>query len=242
MFDKLFSPIKIKDMELPHRIILPAMGTKFSGNDSYVTDKLIEHKDEYVYFRSDHHWTMLGAYYAYCEFAESRGFEPTHLEDFKHSVINEEYRGAMYQFTLDERVRSFVDTLNIYVTQKPHTMTVYYATGGFLKFDTCIPTQISKHYSTLIGGDNPYTVINIPENPQDKSILVFKDSFGNAMIPFLCEHYGNIHVVDPRYAEFTLTEFFADQKFSDILFLNNIQSVNSSSWAKLYLKLIGIES
>jgi len=102
------------------------------------------------------------------------------------------------------------DTLIIYTPQKEHSMTVYYATGGFKTYDSCIPTQISRSYTTIIGGDNPYTVINVPENPQDQNILVFKDSFGNAMIPYLVEHYGNIHIVDPRYAEFNITEFFKD--------------------------------
>jgi len=259
-YGKLFKGTDINVLIAPCSAIIiddPAIAPKISNqskaltNSGFLFDRsinyinaaetMLEHKNEYVYFKSDHHWTMLGAYYAYCEFAKSKGFEPVKLEDMEASVLNDTYRGAMYQFTLDERVKSFTDTLIIYTPKKEHSMTVYYATGGFKTYSSCIPTQISRSYTTLIGGDNPYTIINVPENPQDKNILVLKDSFGNAMIPFLTEHYGNIHVVDPRYAEFNITEFFKDQTISDILFLNNIQSVNSSSWAKLYLKLVGIE-
>jgi len=259
-YGKLFKKTDINVLIAPCSAIIiddPAIASKISNqtkaltNSGFLFDKsinfvnvaetMLEHKNEYVYFKSDHHWTMLGAYYAYCEFAASKGFEPVKLENMNASVLNDTYRGAMYQFTLDERVKNFTDTLIIYTPQKEHSMTVYYATGGFKTYDSCIPTQISRSYTTIIGGDNPYTVINVPENPQDQNILVFKDSFGNAMIPYLVEHYGNIHIVDPRYAEFNITEFFKDQNISDILFLNNIQSVNSSAWARLYLKLVGIE-
>ena len=51
-------------------------------------------------------------------------------------------------------------------------------------------------------GDNPYAVIHVPENPQDKSILVIKDSYGNAFVPYLTEHYGNIVVVYPSQLSF----------------------------------------
>jgi len=206
-----------------------------------ICDLMVEHKDEYLYFRSDHHWTTLGAYYAYKAFAESKGFEPTDISDFEKVELNPSYRGTMYQYTMDERVKDFRDVLDIYMPTKEHTMTIYFSTGGSASYKTCILSHISQGYGALIGSDNPYTIINVPENPQDLSILVFKDSFGNAMIPYLCEHYGNIHVVDPRYAEFKITELLEGQKISDILFLNNIQSVNSSSWARLYLKLAGVE-
>ncbi|MGM9624822.1 MAG: DHHW family protein [Eubacteriales bacterium] len=91
-------------------------------------------------------------------------------------------------------------------------------------------------------GDNPYTVINVPDNPQDRNVLVLKDSFGNALVPYLCEHYGNIFVVDLRYLKENLYDLFKDAGLTDILFVNNVQAANTSAWYRMYLKAVGVES
>ena len=94
---------------------------------------------------------------------------------------------------------------------------------------------------SFIAGDNPYTVINVPENPQDKNILVLKDSFGNAFVPYLCEHYGNIIVVDVRYTDMNVYEHLKDYGLTDIVFVNNVQAALSTTWSKMYLKAVGVE-
>ena len=79
----------------------------------------------------------------------------------------------------------------------------------------------------------------MPENPQDKSILVFKDSYGDAFVPFLTAHYGNIFVIDPRHISMNVLEKFGDYGLSDIVFLNNIQCANQVKWINYYLKAAG---
>jgi hypothetical protein len=118
-------------------------------------------------------------------------------------------------------------------------MTVTSATGTTSTYNSCV-IYGNKTYVTFIAGDNPYTVINVPENPQDKSILVLKDSFGNAFVPYLCEHYGNIIVVDVRYSSFNIYEQLRDYGLTDIVFVNNIQAANSDSWSKMYMKAVGV--
>ncbi len=196
-----------------------------------------DHLDEYLYFRSDHHWTQRGAYYAYAEFVRSVGFEPTPIEEFDVTVIREKYIGSMYGYTNDERVKNYVDTIEAYMPRKACTMTIY---GGFgvSTYNTCIVTSI-KGYPAFIGGDHPYMVINVPENDQDKCIMVIKDSYANAFIPFLTEHYGNIVVVDPRYAgDLNVCEKFADYEFDDILFLVNSSMGNTGAWNRYFAGLI----
>ena len=82
-------------------------------------------------------------------------------------------------------------------------------------------------------------MINVPENPQDRNVLVLKDSYGDAFVPFLCEHYGNIIVADVRYIGFNLYEKLKDYGLTDIIFLNNIQAANSYSWPKMYMSAVG---
>ncbi len=202
---------------------------------------LKEHKNEYLYFKSDHHWTARAAYYAYAAYAESIGLTPTPLEDFGYQTITDSYHGSMYRYTMDERVKSFVDVIEAFLPTKEHTMTVYTKTGGSIKYNNAIYTK-NKTYVAFIAGDNPYTVINVPENPQDFNVLVLKDSFGNAFVPYLCEHYGNIIVVDPRYVDFNIYETWKDYPISDIVFANNIQSPNSASWTRMFLAAVGIST
>ena len=97
----------------------------------------------------------------------------------------------------------------------------------------------SETYSAFLCGDNPYTVINVPENPQDRNILVLKDSYGNAMVPFLAENYGNIIVVDTRYTSMNVCEMLADYDLTDILFINNLEAANSPAWTDMYLRAVG---
>ena len=222
--------------------ILSSMGEQFSDKVNYVNiyDTLYAHKDEYLFFKSDHHWTARGAYYAYCDFARSVGFTPAPLEAFDYEVISDNFHGSMYSFTQDERVLAFSDIIETFTPRQSLTMTVTDSHGGVSEFDTVICKNYGN-YISFIAGDNAYTVINVPENPQDKNILVFKDSYGNAFVPFLTQHYGNIIVIDPRYCSSNIYEMFDDYSLTDILFMNNIQCTNSYSWTKMYFNAVGID-
>ncbi len=204
-----------------------------------VYSEMYAHRDEYLFFKSDHHWTARGAYYAYRAFAESLGFTPTDMADFNYSVINDSYSGSMYTFTKDSRVKSFKDTIEAWVSKKPHTMTITTSYGATNTHQSSVLTNYGN-YVSFIAGDNPYTVINVPENPQDKNILVLKDSFGNAFVPYLCEHFGNIIVGDVRYTDMNVYEHLKDYGLTDIVFVNNVQAALSTTWSKMYLKAVGV--
>ena len=203
-----------------------------------VSSEILAHRDEYLYFRTDHHWTDRGAYYAYKAFAESVGFEPTPIEDFTMLELTDTYQGSMYEYTQSEIVKTFFDTVEAYMPTKQLTMTIHTKQGEVQTYDSAI-MEWSKGYPAFLCGDNPYTVINVPENPQDLNILVMKDSFGNAFVPFLAEHYGNIFVVDARYSDFNIVDTFEGYNFTDVLFVNNIEAASSPAWPTLYLKAVG---
>ncbi|MBQ7929879.1 MAG: hypothetical protein IJ334_02535 [Clostridia bacterium] len=205
-----------------------------------VYSEMYDHRDEYLYFKSDHHWTQRGAYYAYRAFAESVGLEPAELDDFDYGIRNETYSGSMYTYTYDARVKNFVDIIEAFYPRKDLTMTITTMAGSTVTYDSCI-VDTNKTYVTFIAGDNPYTVINVPDNPQDKNVLVLKDSFGNAFIPFLCEHYGNIMVVDVRHSSFNIHDLLGDYGLTDIIFMNNVQAANSAQWSNMYLAAVGVQ-
>ena len=196
-----------------------------------------DHATEYLFYKSDHHWTHRGAYYAYAEFVRSRGMEPTPIEEFEVKILNTKYIGSMAYYTGDDRVKSFYDTVEAYLPTKDCTMTIYGTQWGTIRRNYCIDTAYTNYLAFLMG-DNGYTVINVPENPQDKSILVIKDSYGNAFVPYLTEHYGNIYVVDPRHVSMDILEEFQDKNLTDIVFMTNSQSANNTAWYNYYYKMI----
>ncbi len=220
--------------------MIQKIGSHMDSSINFVNpySEMYEHRDEYLFFKSDHHWTQRGAYYAYSAFAKSVGLEPKPLDEFNYEIRNDSYSGSLYSWTNDERVKNFIDTIEVFNPGKEHTMTVT-SSGGYTNTYNSSIVSFNKTYVTFIAGDNPYTVINVPDNPQEKNILVLKDSFGNAFVPFLCEHYGNIIVVDVRYSNFNIYEQLKDYGLTDIVFVNNAQAV-TSSWAKMYLSAVGV--
>lgn len=211
-------------------------GEKINFVNTY--DEMYAKRGEYIYFKSDHHWTQRGAYYAYKAFVESVGLEAASLDSFDIKILTDSYSGSMYDYTQDERVKSFKDTVEAFMTRKNLTMTVTDRSGTTQSYSEAIMTW-SKSYSAFLCGDNPYTVINVPENPQDRNILVLKDSYGNALVPFLAENYGNIIVVDTRYTQMNVYEMFSDYDLTDILFINNLEAANSPAWTDMYLRAVG---
>ena len=233
---------EVKKKITDQKSALEKMAAHCSESVNFVNtyDSIYGHRDEYLYFKSDHHWTARGAYYAYVAFAESIGLTPTPLDQFDYSIINDNYHGSMYTYTKDDRVLAFRDMVEVFMSRKEMTMTVTMPNGSTATYDSCIRTA-SANYVSFLGGDNPYTVINVPENPQDFNVLVLKDSFGNAFVPFLCEHYGNIIVVDTRYTDMNVYEHLKDYGISDIVFVNNLEAANSTAWSNMYLKAVGVE-
>ncbi len=169
-------------------------------NKINIFDTLVEHIDENIYFRYDHHWTAMGAYYAYVEFCKSNNITPVRLDKLKKVLINSKWQGSIYNSTKDDRIKYATDEVYCYLPRKKHTMTYMDSNDyGTYHRDSCVLTDLNG-YTAFLGGDNPYTVIEMEDNPKDKCILVLKDSYGNALVPFLCEHYGSIVVIDPRFA------------------------------------------
>ncbi len=224
------------------KTILEKMGAHADPSVNFVNvySKMYEHRDEYLFFKSDHHWTGRGAYYAYAAFAESLGFEPTPLDEFEYDILSDSYSGSMYSYTHSPLVATFKDSVEVFYPTKAHTMTITDVNGKTHYFNSSIVSG-HRNYLSFISGDHPYTVINVPENPQDRNIIVLKDSFGNAFVPYLCEHYGNIFVVDVRHTSMNIFEQFADYDITDIVFVNNIQAANSTAWSQMYMKAVGVE-
>ena len=212
---------------------------------------LREHADEYIYFRTDHHWTQLGAYYAYQKFCEAAGFEAVALDRFQTGVY-ENFVGSMYTFTKgypqSETLYNNPDTLTYYLPIY-ETHAKYYADASLQNgvavsvVYTQLPESTTNKYLCYIGGDTPVCVIE--SAAEGGTCIVLKESYGNAFVPFLTSHYSKIIVIDPR--EFNrdgkpsldLASFAAEQGIDDLIVITYPYMINNTSYIAWLNRLAG---
>ena len=191
-----------------------------------VFDALKSHANEYLYFRTDHHWTQLGAYYAYVEFCKVRGFEPVALDQFDKQEYTG-YLGSFYTDTQSGALAANPDTVEAYFPQADTTLNATQDDGTVLENwpliadgDTYGETM---KYLIFAAGDQPYEEITNNDMAEGPSCIVVKESFGNCFIPFLVNHYKNVYVVDYRHYEAgTVTQLAQEKGVDDVLLLSNI--------------------
>jgi hypothetical protein len=222
--------------------VLDDMASVMYGDVNYINlrSTFEKHRGEYLFFKSDFHWTQLAAYYTYCEYAKSIGLTPTPLSAFEDRVLTTEFIGLTNHYAKDDRVNTFYDTLHAYMPRKKHTYTIYYDAEKNIKgqYDTCVHTNIET-YSCFLIGDQPYAEIVVPENDQSKVALVIKESSGNAFVPFLIEHYGKIIVIDPRHIDIDIRPLVKNEGVDDIILFATASTSNGDAYCNYYLKLIG---
>ncbi len=229
--DELFSDIPGSDQAQAEKDILAGMGQNVKTIPLH--DVMMSHRTEYIYFRTDHHWTALGAYYAYVQFCTAKGITPHNLSDYEVS----QFPGFLGSFYNDggkpDAMKNDPDTVNAYHPVSA-TASMKYGdnenstlTGGQVIFDESTASASLK-YGTFIMGDNPFTVIENPEVSNGESCIVVKESFGNAFVPFLVDHYQTVYVVDYRYYSGSVTQLARDKGVKDVLFVNNLSAIRGS--------------
>ena len=212
------------------------------------------HTDEYIFFRTDHHWTQLGAYYAYTAFCEAAGFEAVELSEFETGRYDT-FLGSMYTFTSgypqNQTLKDNPDYLDYYLPVV-ETHAKYYANAELQNgvpvsvVYTKLDNSVSNKYLCFIGGDTPVCVIetDVADGP---TCIMLKESYGNAFAPFLTSHYSKIIVIDPR--EFNrdgkpsldLAAFAAEQQIDDLIVINYPYMINSSYYVSWLNRLVGAD-
>lgn len=201
-----------------------------------VYDELNLHKDDYIYFRTDHHWTALGAYYGYRAFAKSAGFSPISLDSYETAQV-EGYLGSSYTKTLNPDLLKNPDTIHLYFPINEYEYTMYY------KYHTETPDIIDmsfadgerdKYLMFMSTGGASWSLIKTDVS-NGKKILVMKDSFGNAWVPYLLSHYEEIYVVDARFYNKDVTgmnipEFIEKYDIGEMVFMFYMEDVNWTSF------------
>ena len=193
-------------------------------------DNLKKHNAEYIYFHTDHHWTALGAYYAYQAFCQEKGIEAHNIADYETM----EFPGFLGTFCSSSNnspaLQSNPDTVVAYIPKGTNAMTMHYTNGSVV--DWFIVNDVSGYakselYATFVGGDRPFSYAHNPAITDGSAVMVIKDSYGNAFIPWLVDHYEYIYWVDARYTSNTISQMVRDYNVQDVIY--EVQIYNSST-------------
>ncbi len=199
--------------------------------DAY--SEIAQHTDEYIYLRTDHHWSQRGAYYAYKAFATILGQDVADIDDTDayETGTKEGFVGSLYSYTNDTRLKNAPEIFTYYKPTSEYTAYYYdYKTleetgTGTLFYDLA---SGSNCYGMFLGGDALHVKAVTGLNTGRK-IAVFKESYGNAFIPFLVDSFDEIYVIDIRYFGTNAVQFIKDNGITDVLFLNNAFAANTDS-------------
>lgn len=256
-YSKQFPNVKIYSMLIPTKIefieeekyknISVSQKETIALTQEFFNDKIISinvwdtlyfHKEEYLYFRSDHHWTQRGAFYAYQEFAKILGEEAPEISNY---TINkyEDFVGSLYLLTKNKELLKDPDYIEVFNYNLPYK---YYGIGEEVLYNegsVYVKEWLKREekYAVFMGGDYPLLKIET-ENNFGRNILVLKDSYANAFIPFLTGVGDNIIIIDPRLFTGDVDTIIKEHEITDILFINYALITRNDGYGDLYLNLL----
>lgn len=232
--DDVISSINSSNQKKAIDYFYSCMSDKVKKVDAY--SALRSHRNEYLYYRTDHHWTALGAYYTYDALMKSKGITPSPLSAFTEKRFDG-FLGTFYaQSGKKPQLAATPDTVFAYEPKQVTQITTK-SEGGVETVRQIIGNadnmSQSNKYLAFIGGDQPYGYIVNPEIADNSACIVVKESFGNAFVPFLTQNYHTVYVVDYRYFSKVdprkLAQLASDTGAKDVIFINNISATRNAS-------------
>jgi len=201
-----------------------------------IYDTLRAHNSEYLFFRTDHHWTALGAYYAYTVFCEAAGFEPVPLSEYTELEMDP-FLGSYYQHNPNKEMENNPDTIIAYVPPGDVSCTNYGLNGVPSESSVIVDMRgktTERQYLCFLGGDHYLSEITNNDIQDDSAIIVVKDSYGNPFAGYLSQHYHTVLALDWHY-DLRLNELMNKYNVKDILVLTElVQAQGSTMLNNLY--------
>lgn len=182
--------------------------------------------DEYIYYRTDHHWTSLGAFYAYQSAAKVLGYAAYGYGYFNIETASSGFRGTLYSRTLDDSITP--DSIEYYMLAKNEPNIRMKTRNGaeVNEYDSLyVRSYLNEKdkYSSFTGSNVPLVEIETDVD-NGKSLLIIKDSYAHSLVPFLSKHYSKIAMVDMRYIHTSLDQLINLSEYSQVLFMFNVIS------------------
>ncbi len=195
--DNLYQSLSGKDLQL-----LP------------IIQVLSEHQEDYIFYRTDHHWTTLGAYYAYAAYCQAHGLSAIPWETIPKETVPDFYGTYFSRAKLRSAQSDSIVFCDLPITSFEADLEQYpgmYQESQFSKRDK---------YAAFLYGNHGLTTIR-SDAGTGKKALVIKDSFANCFVPFLTQHYDEVTVVDLRYFRAGISTLLEQQSYDDLLILYN---------------------
>jgi len=199
-----------------------------------VREALKVHADEYIFYKTDHHWTTLGAFYAYQEFCKAMGFDVPELSDVEQTVVSEDFLG-----TVHSKLNLNISKDSMSVFKLPNTPDRFTVTADLTdKFDAMYVEKylnMKDKYSYYLDGNHGLTEI-LSNSEGEGTLLIIKDSFSHCFAPLTVGNYEKVYLVDFRYFNMPITQFIQQYRVTDVLVLYNAVTfatdVNSGKFMK----------
>lgn len=187
-----------------------------------LTPVMNEHQEEDIYYRTDHHWTTLGAYYAYAAWCEKHGKSVAPLEAYEREVVSDDFYGTSYNKS-HQRVQA--DTVELFHSGAEQSLRIVWDQGE-KESDSPYQRELSGEsdkYRVFFDGNTAEIAIDTGcEN--ERTLLLLKDSYANCFVPFLFDDYSRIVMIDLRYQADCIDDILAEEpNITDVMALYNVE-------------------
>lgn len=186
-------------------------------------ETLQKHRQEYIYYRTDHHWTTLGAYYAYAAWAEQQGLEAASLEHYKRETVFTDFYGTTYNKV---HAGGLADEVELFHGTMDDRVHVSMDSGEVVSDSMYFPEEAADGFNryNVFFSKNTFQVEIDTQADTGKTLLLIKDSFANCFVPFLTEEYERIIMLDYRYGKTAAGKIMSDNEgITDVLVLLNTE-------------------
>lgn len=182
---------------------------------------------EHVYYRTDHHWTSLGAYYAYSEIIEDMGGTPQRIESFTRETVSDKFYGTTWSTAGAKWIKP--DTMEYFRYDGDEDYALEVVDNGTVidGFYDRSYLEVKDKYSSFISGNNAHVRITKNTDEPRETLLVIKDSYAHSVMPFLAYHY-DLEIIDLRYYKQPPINFINEGICDRVLFLFNMDNITAS--------------
>lgn len=184
-----------------------------------ISGTLTSHKDEPVFYRTDHHWTSLGAYYGYTALLSAMGDTPAPLGVAETAA--EDFYGTLYStsgvhWLEPDTIERYISGGNITVEdiEKGETHGLY--VDRFL--------GEKDKYASFLGGNAPLYIVRNPDAAADKKLLVIRDSYSDSLAPFLSQYFSQVHLLDLRYYRTSAAQYAQENGMDQIFVCYSVEN------------------
>lgn len=207
-----------------HQFITDQVASNMTWIDGYTFLEPMKNSSKPLYYKTDHHWTTYGAYLAYEDYAKQLGWRVVKEEEFIISTVSNNFLGSYHTRSLFSWIKP--DTIEIYKPIQSVSSELYIADTNTTSHSLYEPAFLAKkdQYSYFQGGVHALMQINTrltsKQTDLDK-LLIIKDSYAHSMLPFLVSHVRELHVIDIRYYNSSISSYMEEHQIKDALLLFN---------------------